>query len=292
MGKIIPLIQGTPEWTSYRSSRIGASDSPVILGVSPFKTPFGLYEEKVHGKTTPTTPAMQRGLDREHEARKWLDNHFGTIFCPRVVEHDKHEWKFASLDALSPDGKIAVEIKFANSVVHSLAKKGKVVDFYFPQVQSQMSCCDLDSMYFLSCYQEPGSDVDFVLVKIERDRKFIDDMIEKEQEFYQKCLVELCPPELCDKDYDHVQDNLHFDYVCSEYMRINKEIAALEKEKKAHFESIISLSKGRNSKSNSFKATKFTVRGNVDYGSIEALQNVNLDHYRKESREQWKVSKN
>ena len=43
------FIQGTPEWLEFRRTMVMASDSPVIMGVSPWKTPLQLYHEKVNG---------------------------------------------------------------------------------------------------------------------------------------------------------------------------------------------------------------------------------------------------
>jgi putative phage-type endonuclease len=289
--KFIDLQQGSKEWIEYRRTRIGASDSPVILGVSPFKTPFGLYEEKVYGKSVRLNEAMKRGTRREDEARLWLCHHFDMQFVPRIVEHKDHEWKFASLDALSYNNLFLVEIKWANSIVHSLAKKDQVVDYYYPQIQSQLACTGLDRGYFLSCFESPDHPLEFILVEVKRDNLFIEKMIEKEKEFYQRCIVEMQPPDMMDADYEHVKDNLHFDYRCAEYHRISKEIAALEKEKKSHYDAIIEMSSGRSCRSEAFKATKFTVKGNIEYGKIPQLKDVNLESFRKETREQWRIGK-
>ena len=41
---IVDLQQNTPEWLEFRRLRIGASDAPVIMEVSPYTTPYTLWE--------------------------------------------------------------------------------------------------------------------------------------------------------------------------------------------------------------------------------------------------------
>lgn len=42
----IELDQRTDEWLMWRSQGIGASDAPVIMGVSPWSDPVSLWMEK------------------------------------------------------------------------------------------------------------------------------------------------------------------------------------------------------------------------------------------------------
>jgi len=294
MGKIIDLCSGSQEWLDYRRKGIGASDSAVVLGISPFKTPHQLYEDKLYGATVLMNSSMQRGLDREKEAVKWLENYFKTYLCSRLIQHAEYEWKFATVDAIDSKGQILVEIKWANAGVHALAKKGEVIDYYMAQVQSQMECCGLDKAYFLSCYQQKDCEVEFILVEVLRDKTYIDNLIFAESNFYQRCMVEMNPPDLVEKDYEHVNDNLSWDYHCSEYLRINQQIAELKKEKEVHTECILAMTRERNSRSEAFKASKFKVKGSVDTKALYESYKIDdevLERFRKEGREQWRITK-
>ena len=42
------IEQNTEEWFKYRNSGIGASEAPIILGLSPYKTRIELYEQKIN----------------------------------------------------------------------------------------------------------------------------------------------------------------------------------------------------------------------------------------------------
>lgn len=94
--------------------------------------------------------------------------------------------------------------------------------------------------------------------------------------------------------HEPIKDNLHYDYCCSEYLRLCKEIAELEKEKKVHSDMVVLLSKGMNSCSQSYKSTKFSVKGSVDTKALYKDYDITdeaLDEFRKEGREQWRIAK-
>lgn len=291
MGKIIDLIVGSKEWLDYRRSKITASQSSIILGINPWQTPKDLYEEKINGIKQESNNSMARGNLREIEGIKWAENYFGTILTSRTIEHSDYPWKIATVDGISPCGKIVVEIKWANKEVHELAKQGTVIDYYYSQVQSQIVCCDAKEAWFLSCYQDKNSPAEFVLAYVPRDQDYIDDMIAKEKEWYTKHIVMMEDPELTDKDYE-VIENDQFDMCCGEYLRLCKEITVLEKQKKEMQTMALTISNNRSCKSGSFKATKFKVKGSIEYSAIPELEMLDLNLYRKESREQWKITKN
>ena len=68
------------EWLEWRREGIGASDAPVIMGVSPWTTPLQLWENKLLGKSGQLeTSSMRRGKDMEKEARRHFEEQMGTV---------------------------------------------------------------------------------------------------------------------------------------------------------------------------------------------------------------------
>ncbi len=63
--KPLNFQQNTPEWLAMRRNCIGASDAPIIMGLSPYKKRDQLLEEKVYGKNTAMSASMQYGKDME-----------------------------------------------------------------------------------------------------------------------------------------------------------------------------------------------------------------------------------
>ncbi len=44
--KVIDLSQRTPAWHQWRIAGVTASEAPIIMGRSPYKTPWRLWAEK------------------------------------------------------------------------------------------------------------------------------------------------------------------------------------------------------------------------------------------------------
>jgi hypothetical protein len=64
----------------------------------------------------------------------------------------------------------------------------------------------------------------------------------------------------------------------------------IEKEKELR-EKLIILSQGKNSRGFGVTVQKVTRKGNIEYDKIEELKTVNLDAYRKESSDYWKITR-
>ena len=144
------MEQGSKEWLQVRRRHIGASDAPVIMGVSPFKTVYELWMEKLGTGRTSVNAAMQRGLDMEGQAREHFSMMTGIEVKPSASFSRSVEFMMASLDGISSDGLTIVEIKCAGQADHGLAVKGQVPEHYMPQLQHQMAVCEVKELYYFS----------------------------------------------------------------------------------------------------------------------------------------------
>jgi len=81
---MIHLTQQTPQWHEMRKSMIGASDAPVIMGVSPWKTQHQLWLEKLGLYKQESGWHMQRGLELEEGARNLFREITGIRILPDV----------------------------------------------------------------------------------------------------------------------------------------------------------------------------------------------------------------
>ena len=66
--KIHQLVQGTPEWLSYRAAHFNASDAPAMLGCSPYKKRAELLREMHTGVVPDVDIATQKRFDNGHRA--------------------------------------------------------------------------------------------------------------------------------------------------------------------------------------------------------------------------------
>lgn len=178
---LVEILQNTTKWRSFKQTKIGASDAPVIMGDSPWKTPRDLFEEKL-GLRAPsiTTSYMQRGIDLEPKARECFEKMTGIYVMPKTMVSDEIEWMMASLDGIDFEGENIVEIKCPGKKDHSTALKGEIPKKYKAQLQHQMKVCELEKMFYFSFDGEEG-----IVLEVERDDEYLEILIENERKFWE-----------------------------------------------------------------------------------------------------------
>ena len=177
--KLINLQQRSEEWFEYRKKKIMASEAPIILGVSPYKTIEELEQEKVFGSIQQNFPWMQRGIDLEPFALHMFERETGLTMFPCVGEHE-NGWMAASFDGMTLDEDVVVEIKCPGKKDHQLALEGKIPEKYIPQLQHQLYVSGLEIIFYFSFDGSNG-----IILECRRNDDFINYMIEKEFEFWQ-----------------------------------------------------------------------------------------------------------
>jgi putative phage-type endonuclease len=186
---MLQLEQGTEAWLEYRRTRIGASCSVIIAGLSPWRTKQELWAEKLGLiQPQPINSSMQRGMILEPAARRCYESMTGIEVVPAIRISKQYPWMFSSLDGISLDEKIITEIKCTSKKNHELARNGQIPAYYMPQVQHQIYCCDVDYCHYFSYDGANG-----VLVIVPRDDAYISKLLVMEQEFY-KCMVTFMEP--------------------------------------------------------------------------------------------------
>ncbi len=139
MNALFKLIQGSPEWHEHRSKYRNASETPAVMGVSPWQTPYDLWLVKTGRKVTVETEAMRHGTQMEPIARTAFETDTGIIMQPQVVVDDLYS---ASLDGITLAGDTLVEIKCPfrgqTSELWQTIKSGTVPEYYRLQVQHQL----------------------------------------------------------------------------------------------------------------------------------------------------------
>lgn len=278
------LVQGTEEWLEFRRNKIGASEASIIMGISPWSTPYQLWAEKLQlVEPRKKSAAMQRGIDMENEAREYFERLVDTFVLPQIVVSPEYHWMIASLDGMDIEGKTIVEIKCAGQEDHAKAIKGNIPDKYYPQLQHQLAVCELDMAYYFSYDGENG-----VVLDIYRDDNYIKKLIDKERAFWNQ-LQELEPPELMDRDYQRREDDL-WSHAAGDYLSITSAVRELEKRQEALREQLIFMSQGKNSRGGGLQVTHVARKGSIDYSQIPELEMVDLDHYRKRPCKYVKIS--
>jgi putative phage-type endonuclease len=182
--KFINLEQNTPEWLDFRRCHIGASDAPIIVGESKFKSAKKLREEKIFGTVEKENSFMKYGKDNEERARKQFNRETGFNCIPKMVQHSEHEWMTASLDGLDEEKGVLLEVKCPGAKTHQMAMEGLIPPQYRAQLQHQLACCpEIEIAYYYSWIDLIGIPPITIIVK--RDGEYIKKMIDKELEFWE-----------------------------------------------------------------------------------------------------------
>ena len=142
------------DWLEQRNAHLGASEVAAAVGISPFKTPVRLWEEKT-GRKKPSdlsgNPAVLFGQKAEEHLRGlYLAEHpeFTGDYHPFDILYQRERpWMTCTLDCelinTTTNTKGILEIKTAETARKAQLEKweGKVPDYYFAQLLHQQIVC-------------------------------------------------------------------------------------------------------------------------------------------------------
>jgi putative phage-type endonuclease len=183
---------------SDRRGYIGGSDAAVICGLSPWKTPYELWREKV-GEVEPDDLSENErvyfGTILEeivaHEYERRSGNRVRRV--NRLITHPEYPWMCAHIDRMVLNSDRILECKTAdgaNAADWGEEGTAEIPVHYIPQVQHYLAvtgraACDVAVLI--------GGNK-FRMYTVQRDDEFIGAMIDLEREFWQ-CVETRTPPE-------------------------------------------------------------------------------------------------
>lgn len=279
---MIPQLQGSPEWVAFRSTRVGASDSPVLMGCG-YITPLDLYNQK-KGITEPyVTEAMKRGSEMETIARAWYQKFTGHYVTPCVKVHPVYENIHASFDGMSFEGDHVAEFKCpGTNTLKDIGRYG-IPDSYRCQCQHLMFVGGLESIDLVVFDGIRGK-----IYLIERDEEYILKMLDKILAFLE-CLRTNTPPEPSGISYIERDDD-EWNNAAQKHIELLAKQKQLEIEVEESRKKLIALANDQNCTGFGLSICQITKKGNVDYGKIEALKGIDLEQYRKPPTTSWRIS--
>jgi len=183
--KILKLTQGSNSWHTHRAAHFNASDAPVIMGLSSYKTRDELLHEKKTGITPEVTPATQAIFDDGHKfesmAREIIEANLGEELYPITgfLEIDGLQLS-ASFDGIDFSKTFCFEHKTLNS---SLTKVETIDDLdkqYKVQMQQQMMISGCSKCLFVA---SKGVKEGMVQLWYESDDSLADEIIAHWKQF-------------------------------------------------------------------------------------------------------------
>ena len=276
MPRIERLHQNTPQWHRWRMQGIGASDAPVIMGETAFKTPLTLWSIKTGRMQEGSAgPAARRGRELERFARHAYERQTGIQVEPLCLVHEEFEWMRASLDGLSFDGSTLVEIKCPLSLRdRASAQEGRIPSHYHAQLQHQLEVSRAEQAHYWSFHGTDG-----ILIEIRPDKEYAKRLVEAEAAFWQ-LVKENRWPELANEEQDLSADP-KWRHAALRYreVRLRLENAALEEHNLRG--ALARMATAKRTYGCGVEVLKSSRKGAVDYAAVAELRGVNLEPYRK-----------
>lgn len=244
----IPTAKMTrEEWLQLRRKGIGGSDASVIMGKNPYRSILQLWEEKT-GKLPVTDDGNEYtywGNVMEPIIRKEFMNRTGLKVRQKhaMIFHKDYPYLFADVDGIVTDErgeKCIFEAKTASQYKAEQWEDG-VPEEYILQVQHYLEVCGMDKAYIAALI---GGNK-FVFHTIYRDDELIRNLISREKEFWEGCVLTDTEPVMDDsdatKDYlnqkysDPIKASIQLQEdmksVLAEYQDVDCKIKELEKQK-------------------------------------------------------------
>lgn len=266
------IQQNTSEWIEFRKSHIGASEASAIMGINPWETPYQCWARKMGLlESKPITQAMQKGMDLEQKARIEFEAWTGIKTKPVVLKHRDIHYMIASLDGISNNADIILEIKCPNETTHEMARNKKIPDYYMAQIQHQIEVSGIDDAYYAT-YRNGEMNI----VEVERDEEIIDRILESQSDFYRR-MTEFDAPDVKHK----VESSSNALIAAHNYRSVYEKSKAVTIELNEAKKKLMGISNGECIICDGIKITHYHERGRVDYSAIKELENIDLDKYRK-----------
>jgi putative phage-type endonuclease len=263
----IDLDQNTPPWHDWRKRYRMASDAATVVGVSPYAKPADLWQVKNGLKTVAVTKPMIHGSNLEPTARAKVAEILDVELEAECCQYGAYG---ASLDAITKDGKIKVEIKCPFSensgiYTHLQAEVPEIVPYVFWQLVHQEYVCPTQKTYLFVYFDDEKWELIDATGLIKNDH--IEQLLDAWDNFYQN-------PPLIERDDEEIKN----------LVMQHRQILAQEERLKIQRADIEKLLKAECSQDTIAFGSRIVTqsrKGSIDYKSITELNPVNLEAYRK-----------
>jgi putative phage-type endonuclease len=195
VSQIVRVVQGSEAWHKHRILYRNASETAAVMGLSPWMTPYQLWEIKTGRRVQESNFVMQRGLDLEPLARGAYEGRAGAVMQPAVMVDGDYS---ASLDGVTFNGDLILEVKCPfkgrDSETWRFATSGLVERHYQLQIQHQLMVSKAARAHFWVFDGQEG-----ILVDVPPNRDDFQIIRSVWDEFW-KLVVSDTPPPISAKD--------------------------------------------------------------------------------------------
>ena len=284
MSTIMKLVQGSAEWHEHRRKYRNASETPAVLGVSPWQTPYQLWQHKLGLVEPEVNAAMLHGTQLEPAARAAYEARTGLLMQPLVLVDGEYS---ASLDGLTLDGQRVVEIKVPmrgrDSTLWTTVEAGRLPEHYQWQVQHQLMVTKAD---IADVFVFDGSEG--ILFPVSPDPSTWPRIHAAWDEFAGYVRDVQAPP-LTDRD-TRLRDDAEWMEAALAYLEAKRAADAMGKALDEAKTRLTALASHPKEDGGGVSVTRFWKRGSVDYKRVPELAGMDLEPYRGKSREELRIT--
>jgi putative phage-type endonuclease len=284
MSTIVKLVQGTPEWHEHRRRYRNASETPAVLGVSPWQTPYHLWQLKLGLIEPQVTPAMRHGSELEPVARAAYERQTGRVMQPLVVVDGEYS---ASLDGITLTGDRLLEIKAPmkgrDSTLWKTVEAGQLPEHYQWQVQHQLMVAQAD---VADLWVFDGGEG--ILLQVAPDPSWWPAIHESWDTFAQFVATK-APPPLTKGDVRE-RDDPEWRSAAAQYLETKLCADQAQKALAEAKERLVALTSHSSETGSGVTVTRFWKKGSIEYSKVPELAGVELEPYRGAPREETRVS--
>jgi putative phage-type endonuclease len=284
MTTILKLVQGSAEWHEHRRTHRNASETPAVLGVSPWQTLYQLWQIKLGLVEPEVTPAMLHGTQLEPQARAAYEALTGNVMQPLVIVDGEYS---ASLDGIQLDGERVLEIKCPfkgrDSTLWKTVEAGRLPEHYGWQVQHQLL---VTKAQVADVFVFDGTDGIQFEVMPDPDTW---PQIHAAWDAFMRCITNAVAPPLTARD-TRTRDDPEWLRAAAAYLEVraaHDELSAKVDEAKAR---IVGMANHAKEQGGGVSVTRLWKRGHVDYKRVPELTSVDLEQYRGPAREEVRVT--
>ncbi|HEY3181187.1 MAG TPA: YqaJ viral recombinase family protein [Casimicrobiaceae bacterium] len=281
---IVKLMQGSPEWHEHRRKHRNASETPVVLGVSPWQTPYQLWQYKLGLVEPEVTSAMHRGTELEPTARAAYEALTGLVMQPLVLVGGEYS---VSLDGLTLCGDRILEIKCPmrgrDSTLWKTVEAGRLPEHYQWQVQHQLMVTKAE---VAAVFVFDGAEG--IQLEVAPDPHAWP-QIHAAWDAFMRCISEAQAPPLTARD-TRVRDDPEWLSAAAAYLELRTAYDALGINLDEAKAQLVALARHAKEQGGGVSVSRLWKRGTVEFKRVPELADVDLEQYRGAGREEVRIS--
>lgn len=214
------------EWEKRRKEGIGGSDAAGVLGLNPYKSSISVYMDKIDEVQVGNSyeDEVSYRMELGNKLKNFVANEFMLKTNKKVrnvngiLKNDKYPFALANIDRAIVGEKAFLECKVTNSYSKKLWQK-EVPIYYQVQCYHYMAVTGATHCYIAVLI---GNE-DLVIHKIERNEELINQIMDLEKSFWDKCVLgnSLPIPDGSD-DYSKMLQRLYKDSTDEELILFEK----------------------------------------------------------------------